>query len=117
MNENQPNRSDSPVELEIAELEKWLTKMGGVIGPRGKVSPETRLAFLKHIYDFEMLEHQSDEWAIDLKNEIVQRLDPPENPDELSDVEVEQILWEMIELLAQFHLILDFTDHLNDREL
>jgi len=111
------HKSHEPIEQEIAKLERSLKKMGGVIGPRGKVSPETHLAFLKHIYDFEMLEHNESEWSIDLELEVHARLDPPEDPDDLSDEEVEKILHEMIDLLARFHLGLDFTNHLSDREL
>lgn len=41
----------------------------------------------------------------------------PPRPDVLSDEELHEILYEVIEKLVQKRIVLDFTDHLSDREL
>lgn len=43
-------------------------------------------------------------------------LDPP-HPDQLSDDQLHEHLWETIQKLATRRIYLDFTDHLSDREL
>lgn len=40
---------------------------------------------------------------------------PP--PEKLDDLELHQLLWETIHKLFEARIVLDFTDHLNDREL
>ena len=39
------------------------------------------------------------------------------NPDQLTDNELHQILWRTIESLHEQQILLDFTEHLSDREL
>jgi hypothetical protein len=41
----------------------------------------------------------------------------PPRPDTLSDEELHQILWDIIYRLYEKRIVLDFTDHLSDREL
>ncbi len=41
----------------------------------------------------------------------------PPRPESLSDVRLEMILWDTIRKLYQKRIVLDFTDHLSDREL
>ena len=41
----------------------------------------------------------------------------PPRPDVLSDENLHKILWDVIRKLYQKRIVLDFTDHLNDREL
>ena len=41
----------------------------------------------------------------------------PKNPAFLTDFELSNELWRLIDLLYQKQLVLDFTDHLSDREL
>ena len=117
MKHKKKSKKKPTIEEEIAILEAKLKGMGMVDSGRGDIPPELHLSFLRNVYEFEVLEKQSDEWGIDLGQEIRQRLGPPADPDDLSDAEVGQSLREMIELLAQFHLIVEFTDHLHDREL
>lgn len=41
----------------------------------------------------------------------------PPRPDALSDEELREILWDIIHRLYEKRIVLDFTDHLSDREL
>jgi len=41
----------------------------------------------------------------------------PPRPDALSDEDLHHILWEVVHKLFQKRIVLDFTDHLGDREL
>jgi hypothetical protein len=41
----------------------------------------------------------------------------PPRPESLSDANLRKILWDMIRKLFQKRIVLDFTDHLSDREL
>ncbi len=41
----------------------------------------------------------------------------PPRPESLGDADLHRILWEVVRKLSQRRIVLDFTDHLNDREL
>src|SRR5690606_15586132 len=76
---------------------------------------QTHLNTLQSIIDIDQMFTEDDN-VIDLKAELENRMELPD-PSELHDAQLTETLHEVIDLLAQFHFKMDFTDHLDDREL
>lgn len=104
------------IEERIAELERTIRARGGIVDSNPGIPPSLHLAFLEQVIRCD--DEASDEAGagIDMKAEVHAHLDlPPES--EMDDHSLTAKLHELIELLARFHICLDFTDHLTDREL
>lgn len=112
MKESDFNSRAEYVKARIAFLRDKLQDLDDIIDfCSDETDPEEQLAFLEHIYVMESKPsvthaHQLIAAGVSL---------PP--PDDLTDSELHDKLWEIIHKLAELRVFLDNTNHLTDREL
>jgi parvulin-like peptidyl-prolyl isomerase len=111
--------NEKQIQQRIDELEKKL-QMGSfdaaIFNERGL---DFKRRYLEQILKYEEEhdeEYASEEGLVDMRAELRARLDLPDES-ELDDNQLTEKLHKMIDVLAQFHICLEFTDHLSDREL
>jgi len=112
MKESDFNSREEYVQARIAFLRKKLKDLDEILHYcADETDPEEELSFLEHIYVMESQPsvthaHQLIAAGVSL---------PP--PDDLTDTEVHDKLWEIIHKLAELRVFLDYTNHLSDRAL
>ena len=96
----------------IAELKRQIQEIAGpAVFGGGKCHPETEERFLEQVLAFER------EQAGPLFDHLVQAGVPLPAPEEVSDDDLHNTLWDVIRALALLEAYLHCTDHLSDREL
>ncbi|NDV61676.1 hypothetical protein G0Q06_04360 [Puniceicoccales bacterium CK1056] len=58
-----------------------------------------------------------DEWGVYLAPIIQSQLNPPQDPDAMTDQEIQCYLPRIVHILAEHHVCLTNSNHLDDRQL
>jgi len=107
-----------PIDVELEAIDEEVGKRVAPPGMGSDLRPaEETDAFTRKLMEEERAFLNPDEWGIDLRPMVAEFLNPPDDPDELSDNEVRGYLRCLVDLLARYHLCLTSTNHLSDREL
>lgn len=107
--------SEEEIQQRIEALEKELGMEDLDSTLFDRMGPAFKLSFLENMKKYEK-EFDNDTDLVDMKAELHKRLDLPDES-KLDDHQVTEKLHQIVDILAQFHICLDFTDHLSDREL
>lgn len=102
--------------LEIAAMESRIRRNGGQLGGLGQTSPAVYHAFLASILEQEEIRSRRAEFAVDLDHQIRSRISLPP-AETLSDIELRETLHAALYWISRFHVRLDSTNHLTDRQL
>ena len=98
-------------EKRIEKLKAELDKLDGQVSDNPDLSLDMEEQFLKHILAFESTEHSSLlQWLENAGLEVPL-------PEQLTDVQLPEKLWEIINRMASLGAYLNSTNHLSDREL
>ena len=114
--ESKPQQSagDEGIEARIDRLKEQARALSGghmASGTAPDCPPRLEEQFWKQVLDFENMPRVQ---LFDVLTRSGQSLPAPE---ELDDQQLTEKLWEVINGLAELGVCLEFTDHLNDREL
>ena len=106
------------MDQELAEIDETVGKCVARAGEGVDLKPAPGTdAFTRKLMEEERAFLNPEEWGIDLRSIAGKVLDPPADPDGLSDQEVQGYLRCLVDLMARHHLCLTCTNHLSDREL
>lgn len=107
--------NEDQIQQRIANLERKIQQSGGEVTEFMEMDPALKLKYLEQVVKMEE-QYLSDESTFDILAELHKRLELPDQA-KLDDRQLTEKLHAIIDILAQFHVGLDFTDHLSDREL
>lgn len=112
MNESDFPSREAYVKARIAFIRKKLAEMGELMHfSESALDPEMELAFLEQVYAME------SQPTITYAHQLIERGVTLPPPDELSDKDLHDKVWDVIHTLAGLRVFLENTNHLTDREL
>ncbi len=112
MKESDFNSREEFVQARLKFLKEKLAELGELFQHTDpETDPEEELAFLEHIY---VLESQP---TITHAHQLIENGVCLPSPNDLSEAQLHDKLWEVIDKLAELRVFLENTNHLNDRSL